>query len=473
MISIDEVQQWHQIKNEYGPTFSGSKPWRKYLEFLEKKLLECGVIDIEKNKWKYERWYTSDWPDNSNWSLSIEGTKIHVAHYGAYSGKTGDEGITAELILFDFQMPPESVKDKIVVIKSPPHPDPPYSEDYKAWFTISDYEYITDSETMPSMFERIFPETSVTTDVWWQIMQLRNIYSILIENQAAGCIAIFDMPYDRIASMYTFPVPMPYDAPTLYLDREAGKQVIEDAKNGKKATIRLISTTETTETYQLVGYLPGNNYGNEDDKEVLLVTHTDGPCISQDNGALGVLAIVSNISKIPQDQREKTLLIMLDNCHYMPGLEYAYAEYDWFNRFPGKKERIDSYVSVEHLGQLEYRETGTGIEPTGFPEVTYFWASENEDLIGASIKAVNENALPRTVLKCVTRLGFNGQSQGIWLGRGMPEHQWGLPGCALMGVMGAYWTTNSGIDMFNAEHFVRQVNVMTQMTEYMMNSEIK
>ena len=38
-----------------------------------------------------------------------------------------------------------------------------------------------------------------------------------------------------------------------------------------------------------------------------------------------------------------------------------------------------------------------------------------------------------------------------------------------MGVMGAYWTTNSGIDMFDAEHFLRQVNTVTQMTRYLMD----
>ena len=83
-----------------------------------KKLKEYGVVDLEKNKWMYERWYTSDWPDDSNWGLTSDGEKIRVAHYGAYSGQTGPDGITAELILYDFRRPPESIKDKIVVITS-------------------------------------------------------------------------------------------------------------------------------------------------------------------------------------------------------------------------------------------------------------------------------------------------------------------------------------------------------------------
>jgi hypothetical protein len=353
-----------------------------------------------------------------------------------------------------------------------PHPEPPYSEDYKAWFTIADYEYISDPETMPPIFEKISPTETISADVWWQIQQVRKMYPILLKGEAAGCIVVFNMPYTRVAGLYTFPVPHLYDAPTLYLDREAGKEVIEDAKNSKKATITLMSQTEMAETYQLVGYLPGRYYGQNDDEQVLLVTHTDGPCISQDNGALGLQGIVSNISRIPQDERKRTLLIMLDNCHYMPGLEYAYQEHDWFTKHPEKIRRIKTCVSLEHLGQYEYRENESGVEPTGLPEVSYFWPANNEHLIEMSIRAIKENELPRTILKCVDRPGIHGQQQGIWLGRGMPEHQWNLPGCALMGIMGAYWTTNSGLDMFDAKLFCKQVEAMTQVTKELMEIEL-
>jgi len=46
MVNVNEVQEWHRFKDEGGPTFLGSRPWRRYMEFLEKKLKECGVIDF-------------------------------------------------------------------------------------------------------------------------------------------------------------------------------------------------------------------------------------------------------------------------------------------------------------------------------------------------------------------------------------------------------------------------------------------
>jgi hypothetical protein len=473
MVNVNEAQEWHRFKDEGGSTFSGSSSWRRYLEFLEKKLKECGVVDFERNKWMYERWYTSDWPDDSNWGLTSNGKKIRVAHYGAYSGRTGPDGITAKLIQYDFQRPPESIKDKIVVIKSPPHPEPPYSEYYKVRFTFTDYEYATDPETMFPMFEKVLPIKTVSADVWWQIQQLQKIYPILIKGQAAGCIAVFDMPYRRIASLYTFPVPKLYNAPTLYLDRDVGKIVIEDAKNCKKATIRLRSQTEMAETYQLIGYLPGRYYGKKGDEQVLLVTHTDGPCISQENGALGVLGIVSGISRIPQRERERTLLIMLDNRHFTPGQERSNMEYDWFTKHPDKKERIVTYISMEHLGQLDYRETEEGFEPTGLPEISYFWSANNKFLIEVCMNAIRDSQLPRTVLKCVERPGVHGQQQGVWYGLGSPSLYWDLIGCALMGIMGAYWTTNYRLDMFDAQLFCKQVDTMTQVTRELMNVDLK
>src|SRR5205085_951320 len=107
-----------------------------------------------------------------------------------------------------------------------------------------------------------------------------------------------------------------HQLPTLYLDRNAGRPVIADAKAGKRATLRLIGTIEPTDTYQLIAYLPGRNYGTPQDEQVLLITHTDGPSISQEDGALGLLGIVKYFSKIAKADRSRTLFVLLDNRHY-------------------------------------------------------------------------------------------------------------------------------------------------------------
>ena len=89
MLTPEEVYSWHQYKDKFGPTYSGNKSWHKFLAFTEKKLKGLGVVDISKNKWTYDRWHTTEWPDDSNWSLKSDGSPVKVAHYAAYSGKTG------------------------------------------------------------------------------------------------------------------------------------------------------------------------------------------------------------------------------------------------------------------------------------------------------------------------------------------------------------------------------------------------
>jgi len=110
--------------------------------------------------------------------------------------------------------------------------------------------------------------------------------------------------------------------PTLYLDRDTGADVAAAAADGtragKQATLRLIAKTEQAEGYQLFGYLPGRDYGTPDDKQILLVTHTDGPSISQENGAIGILSIVKYFSHIPKAERPRTLMIFYDCRHFMP-----------------------------------------------------------------------------------------------------------------------------------------------------------
>jgi len=63
---------------------------------------------------------------------------------------------------------------------------------------------------------------------------------------------------------------------------------------------------------------------------VLLITHTDGPALSQENGALGILAVIHYFANIPATERQRTLLVLLDPQHYMPGRHSI----KWYTRHP-------------------------------------------------------------------------------------------------------------------------------------------
>jgi hypothetical protein len=480
LVTPEEAIEWASVKHNNLPTLTGSSEWLNYMSFLETTLDTYGVVDGTRNAWLFERWHTSE--DSTQWSLSSDGASVRVSHYGAYSGSTGPEGITAELIYYDHDNPPESIEGKIVVIPTRKHPNPPYSDNYLINYTFNDYEYATDAETLPAPFEFVPPSESFTFDIWWQLAQ--GLDRIPRDGNAAGAIIVYDMAYERTKGLYTFGVPTLYNSPTLILSREDGAKVIEDAKQGKSATLRLEATIETSEAFQYIAYLPGANYGTPEDEQIILVNHTDGPSITQDNGALGLLGIVKYFSNIPQSERPRTLTVFLDCRHYMPGMEDAQAAPDWFTRFPEKKSNIVGMIQTEHLGEMDYREVEGRVEPTGHAEQSYLWTRNNEQLITAAKTAVDKYGWSRAQLSVPERPGKRGSLQQVWWGVGAIGqadtgyyncdvwHCLDLPGFGLGGFLGYYWTSDSGIDRWNEQLFVSQTSTMTELTGVLMTADL-
>ena len=480
LVTAEEARKWALMKHDNLPTLTGSAEWLNYMNFLEATLDTFGVVDGTRNAWQFERWHTSE--DSSQWSLLSDGEPVRVANYGAYSGSTDSKGITAELIYYDHDNPPESIEGKIVVIPTRKHPNPPFGDNYLINYTFNDYEYATDAQTLPAPFEFVPPSESFTFDIWWQLAQ--GLDRIPREGNAAGAIIVYDMAYERTKGLYTFGVPTLYNSPTLILSRDDGAKVIDDALKGKSATLRLEATVETSEAFQYIAYLPGANYGTPADEQIILVNHTDGPSITQDNGALGLLGIVKYFSKIPQSERPRTLAVFLDCRHYMPGMEDEHAAPDWFTRFPEKKSNIVGMIQAEHLGEMDYREVEGRVEPTGHAEQSYLWTRNNELLITAATNAVRKYGWSRAQLSVPERPGKRGGLQQVWWGVGAIGqadtgyyncdvwHCLDLPGFGLGGFLGYYWTSDSGIERWNEDLFVSQTATMTELTGVLMTADL-
>jgi len=480
LVTAEEARKWALMKHDNLPTLTGSAEWLNYMNFLEATLDTFGVVDGTRNAWQFERWHTSE--DSSQWSLLSDGEPVRVANYGAYSGSTDSKGITAELIYYDHDNPPESIEGKIVVIPTRKHPNPPFGDNYLINYTFNDYEYATDAQTLPAPFEFVPPSESFTFDIWWQLAQ--GLDRIPREGNAAGAIIVYDMAYERTKGLYTFGVPTLYNSPTLILSRDDGAKVIDDALKGKSATLRLEATVETSEAFQYIAYLPGANYGTPADEQIILVNHTDGPSITQDNGALGLLGIVKYFSNIPQSERPRTLTVFLDCRHYMPGMEDEHAAPDWFTRFPEKKSNIVGMIQAEHLGEMDYREVEGRVEPTGHAEQSYLWTRNNELLITAATNAVRKYGWSRAQLSVPERPGKRGGLQQVWWGVGAIGqadtgyyncdvwHCLDLPGFGLGGFLGYYWTSDSGIERWNEDLFVSQTATMTELTGVLMTADL-
>ena len=234
------------------------------------------------------------------------------------------------------------------------------------------------------------------------------------------------------------------------------------------------------EAFQLIIYLPGQNYGTDADEQIILINHTDGPSITQDNGALGLIGIVKYFSHLPQNERRRTLKIFLDCCHYIPGMEPAHSEHDWFKRNPQALEKIVGLIQIEHTGEMDYREVAGHVEAVGIPEQCYLWSRDNPVLIESAIQAVKDFDWPRVQVSAPERLGVNGGFQQIWWGLGIQAmasypyvlQPFDVPGFGLGSFLGYYWTTRSGIERWNRDLHLTQVKAMTRLTGLLMYSDL-
>jgi hypothetical protein len=449
----DVLHKWSVLKDEGGPAFAGSPSWKSYVAFLEKGFRERGLTDIQKDPITYTRWFTSDERKKGDWSLSVDGKHVRVASYWAYSGSTQPSGIKAPLIYYDVKNPPVSIEGKIVVFDIPPLSFPPA-------VTNPGYEYASDPETHRT--------DTLTLETWYQVTyytRFGKFSEILTKGEAAGALVISGMGPGRASGVYTIPLtPSEFGVPGLYLDRVAGKSVRQAAREGRTATLKLLAKREEVQTHLFSGFLPGRNYGREDDEMILLISHTDGPNISQENGGLGILALIHYFSQVPREQRLRTLLVLLDPQHYVP----ARHAVDWYTLYPKVARRIVASIGVEHLGQLEYREQGDDFLPTGLPEETQLFVQDNDLLIEMAVKAVKDNHLPRTLVQCPPRKG-----QGMWIGMGTVALKKHFPGYAITAGATAYWSTEARIDKFDKDLAWKQIAVVTQLTGELMKADLK
>jgi hypothetical protein len=272
------------------------------------------------------------------------------------------------------------------------------------------------------------------------------------------------MGFGRADGIYTFPLLEAGEVgvPGLYLDRDAGARVRAAAAAGRSATLRLKARREDTETWFLSGVLPGRNYGTPDDELVLLITHTDGPNLSQENGGLAVVALVQELARAPKEQRRRSVLLVQDPQHYMPGRHLV----DWFARHPSLTARIVASVGVEQLGQREYAEQGAAFAQTGQPETTVIFSQDDPALIAAARAAIVAVGLPRTELRVPAHKG-----QGRWIGLGEIAVERGWPAFGINTEMSAYWSTRPGIESFDAELAVQQVELLRRLTWHLMSAE--
>jgi hypothetical protein len=146
--------------------------------------------------------------------------------------------------------------------------------------------------------------------------------------------------------------------------RDTGARLRALAGSGAKATVVLeADIVPDTPTETLIAMLPGRS----NDEIILVNTHTDGPNATEENGALGILALAKYFARVSLRERRRTIVCPLTTGHFagpwVPSIRGV------ITRYPELVKKAVAAVTVEHLGceewmdvpamhNLEYRATG-------------------------------------------------------------------------------------------------------------------
>ncbi len=507
LITPDQAWDWNMFKAQGGPTYAGSVGWKRYTDFLLARMAEFGAVDLDTVEIPYDHYIVNDWPDRRTHvygsGLAIEklvsdGTPVPVvASYGMTSGFTAQEGITAPMLYYDPAHPPTAgeIAGKILVFPTPPYPNPPYSKAFLDNYTLTDYEWRSPGKWWPLFTP---PPTSVTSSyhsrfVWNQV---NGAAAIGIKSGAAGIVIVYDLAPGAAfglvqRSVYTGDGKAGLGAqyvncPTLTLDRVAGAKVLADAKAGRTATLALTAHFQRDTGKAFIAWLPGRDYGTPDDEQVLLATHTDAMSLIEENGGLGMLAIMSYFNHLARASRPRTLAFYFDCRHFMPGGEASWPQFDYYAIHPERLKSVVATLGMEHMGGRQTIETGPDRNQYAYsderPEdggvITSLIDVHNNNmwLVETIARAATDNRWPRVDVKAGdVAPGVNGGFQGTVKSPMNKGRAYGIPGLGLAGDWPGGWTqtyaqidTEAGAHGFDKEYFVQQVAGLSQIAGELM-----
>lgn len=479
LVTAQEAREWFKAKASWGPTYTGSPAMLTYMAFLERKAREYGAVNVIRYQFPYERWYTTEYPDKSGWSLVSDGTPVEVASYATQSGSTGPNGVTAQMVLYDMTLPASerpplsALVGKIVVVKQAPFTGSGIGGGY------TDYNYRTNPETFLPQGTFVDPTYEGSYRNRNQFGAGGSVINSLFRQTVPGPVAhvvVLDMPPGAAAGGRQHGTPRRYEVPGLLLDKKNGAKVIEDARQGKVASLKLDAQVETNaNAYALILTLPGKDYGTSKDTAVMMATHTDGPGLIQDSGALGILGVLKYYAQVPQAERQRSILAVIDVRHFVPGAENAFP-YDWVEENHEMLSRwVIGGVSMEHVGGMQFHDVGDAFRPTGRAMTTYVNVHCNAVSIQRAIEAVNAAELPRAQVNSEECLGVNGRQQNNWYGRNFAAHLEDLGNLPVWHITGDWPSTGyqmvMSLDRFSPEVFRAQVATAAKLVNTLMTTQ--
>ena len=376
-----------------GPKYTGNPAHATFVDFLASSMQALG-LEVQRDRYTFDRWEASGQP-----TIASKGRRFDVSSYFPYSGSTGAEGTTGELVYagsnprFDLS----GVRGKVALVDFTINTRD-WAHQYQAWGIHPP------TETFPSASR---PARGAIND--------------LTPFQTAGAVAVIirwlDVSPMNAADQYTPFSRPPQNIPGVYVGRDVGARLRALAGTGVRVTVVLeAETTADAPTETIVATLPGAS----DDDIVMLNTHTDGPNATEENGALGLVALAKYFSKIPRAERRRSLVFPMTTGHFagpwVPSIR------GFIQKNPDLIKKTVAAVTVEHLGCREWLdEVATG------GAIGYRDTGRMEWSVAITPSKPMANLLVDAVQGSLDRAGVVNPVKGGFLGEGSSLSRAGIP----------------------------------------------
>ncbi|MBZ5560771.1 MAG: hypothetical protein LAO77_26245 [Acidobacteriia bacterium] len=385
-----EQQLWMA---KLGPKYTGNKAHTEFVEFLAKEMSALG-LDVARDRYTLPRWDAKRWAITLT-SASGASSRVPVTSYFPYSGQTSPAGVTGELVYAGSgpKFTLTGLQGKVVFIDFATATRD-WARSYQPWGINPP------TETFPSSLK---PARGGVND--------------LTQFQKAGAVGVIlgwtDVSDANAADQYTPFSRPPQGIPGLYVGRETGTKLKALAGTGAKATVVLEADVfPDTPTDTLIATLPGSS----SDEVIIVNTHTDGPNATEENGALGILALMKYFSKIPKSERKRTIVCPLTSGHFagpwVPSIRGV------MEKHPDIIRKAVAAVTVEHLGCLEWMDDAS---------MNYRATGKNEWSVAITPDKAMGAALVEALKGSRDRAGVVNPVNGGWLGEGGSLSRAGVP----------------------------------------------
>ncbi len=373
----------------------GTKEAHEIENFLESKFIELGLENVKKEPVNVINWVAK------NWKLSIsngnETTEISC-FYVLNTEFTDKDGLTAPMVYVgtgrDKDFKKIDVKDKIVVadIEFPTLPLGKLLSIAKPYYIADPTNSIDKTTKMVLTFALLnFPPQALggkprEDSVYWRAVRRGALGLILILRDYPSNVNSHWGPYDGTMK----PIP------ALYLGKYDGMKVRELAQLcNSRATIILEGHKEPSIAHNIWGILPGQS-----EELIMVSSHHDSAFKGASEDGTGVAMVLAQLrawSKIPKNERPRSILFILTTGHLYGGIGAESFARKYRNDLL-KNVLVD--VNLEHMCAKDVDEDPETHNFKITNELAFgaVFLSQRVQLVAHTIKAFKEHKIERMML---------------------------------------------------------------------------